>query len=274
MIRRVLVPLDGSAIAEGILPFAADLHRATGCEVLLYRAEDLTESYSGLTHAATYLEDAARRFTAAEGVRTVLTEVSPGPAHVAIVGASRRLEADVVAMTTHGEHGFVEAVIGGHTATAVIEHVRVPVLTYQAGRPGEAGRPRRPLLQHVLLPHDGTDRSDAALLALGELLSPAPLPKVTLVRAIGPAEDAAGAEAAVAAGPSARAAGLGWPEPPAVALERTDDPATAVVAHADKVGASLVAMPATARSGLTRWLFGSVEDEVLRAARVPVLLLR
>jgi nucleotide-binding universal stress UspA family protein len=52
------------------------------------------------------------------------------------------------------------------------------------------------------------------------------------------------------------------------------DPAEVIVDYAREVGADLIAMCTHGRSGLSRWVYGSVADRVLRASSVPVLLIR
>jgi nucleotide-binding universal stress UspA family protein len=51
-------------------------------------------------------------------------------------------------------------------------------------------------------------------------------------------------------------------------------PAEEIVAAAATVGADLIAMTTHGRSDLTRVLFGSVAEAVLRASPVPVLMIR
>jgi nucleotide-binding universal stress UspA family protein len=51
-------------------------------------------------------------------------------------------------------------------------------------------------------------------------------------------------------------------------------PADAVVAHAERIGADLIAMATHGRSGLGRLVFGSVAEQVVRHAPCPVLLVR
>jgi nucleotide-binding universal stress UspA family protein len=46
----------------------------------------------------------------------------------------------------------------------------------------------------------------------------------------------------------------------------------AIVAESERRGADLIAVSTHGRSGLGRWLFGSVAEHVVRHARVPVLL--
>jgi len=52
------------------------------------------------------------------------------------------------------------------------------------------------------------------------------------------------------------------------------EPATAILAHAAKVEADVIAMCTHGRSGLDRWLLGSVAEKVLSGSGVPVLLYR
>ena len=51
-------------------------------------------------------------------------------------------------------------------------------------------------------------------------------------------------------------------------------PANEILAFAGEVGADLIVMSAHGRSGISRWVFGSVADRVLRGATCPVLLVR
>lgn len=51
-------------------------------------------------------------------------------------------------------------------------------------------------------------------------------------------------------------------------------PADRVVAYASEANVDLVAMSTHGRSGIGRWLLGSVADEVLHAANRPVMLVR
>ncbi len=52
-----------------------------------------------------------------------------------------------------------------------------------------------------------------------------------------------------------------------------DDPAPAIVRAAELQNADLIVMSTHGRSGIGRWIYGSVADDVLRSARVPVLLI-
>ena len=51
-------------------------------------------------------------------------------------------------------------------------------------------------------------------------------------------------------------------------------PAEAIASYAEDNGADIIVMSSHGHSGLSRWAHGSVADKVLRASRVPVLIVR
>jgi len=55
---------------------------------------------------------------------------------------------------------------------------------------------------------------------------------------------------------------------------RFGQPAEEILKYAEEIGADLIAMCTHGRSGLSRWVYGSVADKVLRGAKCPVLLVR
>lgn len=52
------------------------------------------------------------------------------------------------------------------------------------------------------------------------------------------------------------------------------DVAGSILDQAEEVGSDLIVMSTHGRSGLGRWVYGSIADKVLRHASVPVLLIR
>jgi nucleotide-binding universal stress UspA family protein len=55
---------------------------------------------------------------------------------------------------------------------------------------------------------------------------------------------------------------------------RFGQPAEEIIAYAEEAGCDLIAMSTHGRSGLGRWVYGSVADKVLRGSVIPVLLVR
>jgi nucleotide-binding universal stress UspA family protein len=139
MYKRMLVPLDGSRFAEGILPFVVQIAGPLALEVVLVRAVEPTvpqglegTGYSMVDVVAAQLKD-AREYLAAvavtlrgRGVR-VTTEARHGEPVTELVAAARDTGADLIAMTTHGRSGFGRLLFGS-VADAVLRQAEIPVL--------------------------------------------------------------------------------------------------------------------------------------------------
>ena len=134
-LEKILVPLDGSALAEAVLPRAVELAKDSGAKVELLRAVeaytipgvDPTEAQIKVVEEGeTYLADVAARLRA-DGVKGVETSVWYGPAAYAIVEAARLHRVDLIAMTTHGRSGLGRLILGS-VAESVLRGTTVPIL--------------------------------------------------------------------------------------------------------------------------------------------------
>jgi len=138
MYKRALVPLDGSPVAEAIIPFILDIAGPLDMEVDLLRVvEPLAPMViEGSRHVD--VEDIEARRTDAEeylapiavelrnkGVK-VESRVRRGNPAEEIVAAARETGADLIAMSTHGRGGLGRLVFGS-VAQAVLRHVDMPV---------------------------------------------------------------------------------------------------------------------------------------------------
>lgn len=141
--ERVLVPLDGSEVAEQVLPCLARLSRRNA-EVTLLRAVasasqlaasagaapvpammDLAQiSEDGRREAQTYLDGVAAQLRK-QGLQSRLI-VARGEAAEAIARAADESAVDVIAMTTHGRGG-IERALFGSVADAVVRGSTRPV---------------------------------------------------------------------------------------------------------------------------------------------------
>src|SRR5262245_59783744 len=129
MYKRVLVTLDGSPLAEAILPFITEIAGPLDMEVVLLEVlaplpvggEDVEWR---LAEAREYLSPLAAELTAS-GVRTRI-EVRHGHPVEEIVGCAQALGADLIAMTTHGRSGLGR-VLFGSVAGAVLRQADVHV---------------------------------------------------------------------------------------------------------------------------------------------------
>lgn len=143
MYNRALVPLDGSSVAEAIIPFILDIAGPLDMEVVLLRVVEPIAPMviEGSRHVE--VEDVEARRTDAEeylapvavelrnkGVR-VESRVRRGNTTEEIVAAARETGADLIAMSTHGRGGLGRLMFGS-VAQAVLGHVDMPVLLMRA----------------------------------------------------------------------------------------------------------------------------------------------
>ena len=138
MYKRVVVPLDGSPLAESMLRFVLDIAGPLDLEVVLLRVirvlpRPLTEGvrasvldnaeYSS-TDALEYLAPLAAELKR-RGIR-VRTQVRRGEPVEEIVDCAREVDADLIAMTTHGRSGLGRWLFGS-VAEAVLREAEIPV---------------------------------------------------------------------------------------------------------------------------------------------------
>jgi nucleotide-binding universal stress UspA family protein len=121
---QVLVPLDGSAIAERALAPAVEISQTLGASVSLLHVIDPEARFEAQT-ADQYLNDRAASLQGK--VNSITTSVVAGKPAERILKAVEEQPAHVIAMATHGRSGIARALLGSVT-TAVMAAAKVPVL--------------------------------------------------------------------------------------------------------------------------------------------------
>ena len=136
--KKILIPLDGSLLAEHALEKVVEL-AAGGAAVMLVRAAeahglpgvDLTDmQVEVVREAEEYLARIAARLQR-DGIKDVQTSVWYGPAASAIVEAARLRGADLIVMGTHGRSGLGRLILGS-VAEAVLRSTTTPILLLRA----------------------------------------------------------------------------------------------------------------------------------------------
>jgi len=146
--KRALIPLDGSLVAEAILPQFLQLAHPLGIDVALIRVvvpaavkpapTDEASAAPGngappmermLDEADSYLRSVAAR-PVFEGLNVMTTVRTGEPPHE-IIASARDVGADVIAMTTHGRTGL-KRLLFGSVAEAVLRMADVPVFMVRA----------------------------------------------------------------------------------------------------------------------------------------------
>ena len=135
-IERILIPLDGSDLAEAALETAIDIlteqpttalvllrateaPRSSGIAAADERARDIREAESYLNGVAAGLREC--------GITRVKTAVWYGPAAPTIVEAAESEKIDLIIMSSHGRGG-VGRLIFGSVAESVLHGTRTPIL--------------------------------------------------------------------------------------------------------------------------------------------------
>ncbi len=284
MFRKLLIPVDGSPMADQILLQVRRLLLREDAELTLLR---VLPHKPGPKHLEAWEVERDRALQHLDGLKTVWTregaqvktEMRLGHPAEEILRFSGEHSPSLIAMSTHGRTGM-DRWVRGSVAERVLERAYQPLLVanprgLQAGN-GEAG----PHIRRLLVPLDG---SQASMLILPMVIEIARLfgSEVTLFHcalllptAAHPenAGEYAADEALVALEPwRKKFETIGVPVRLAGA---TGYPPAEILAAAERENADLVAMTTHGRTGLNRFLFGSVAEKVLRICRVPLLVLR
>jgi nucleotide-binding universal stress UspA family protein len=297
MVRHILVPLDGSVLAEAALPAAAAMAEAFQARVTLFHvleewAPDSVHGHSHLTdgdRAEAYLAGIARRPSLA-GREVELHVHRSRTDNVAdsIMAHADELGADLVVLATHGQGGVREFFVGS-IALRALTRGRTPILlvspTPQGDAPPYACR-------RMLVPLDGSAEHEPSL-AVAARLARAAGAALHLVCVVPTAKTLSGPRAATGTlMPMATRALLEFAEEEAVAYVRScrerlaadglaatamvvrGDPLGAIVEAAAGVEADLVVMATHARGAMDGFWSGSLTPKLMQRLDRPILLVR
>jgi nucleotide-binding universal stress UspA family protein len=299
--KSILVPLDGSPLAEQALPLAARIARFAGGKLRLALVHQLppapldpiaAKMFTSIELASRKSERAYLRGRQAklreEGFKLSSAVTLTGAVGPTLAQYVRELSVELVVMATHGRGGVRRAWLGS-VADYLIRHLEVPVVLVRPAEEGAA--PARPAEGgQILVPLDGSALAEEALqpaaalarawnaeLALLQVVTPV----LTVTDPALPLPSAYDAELTTACrdaaqdylddiverlrGEGLRASGtavVGWKTVDTI-LE---------VARPERV--ALIAIATHGRGGLRRLALGSVADKLVRAADIPVLVHR
>jgi nucleotide-binding universal stress UspA family protein len=280
----ILVPLDGSELAERALPVAQRLAGALRRPLLLLRVIAITnwaylppgavfppQTYERLLQdadraAEQYLREVAARAGGAGSA--IHARTLRGDPAGAIIDTAREWPGTLIVIATHGRTGLARFAMGS-VADRVVTYSRVPTLLVHPF--GDAAAQAR--LERALVPLDGSETAERAL-PMVEQLAGDPLRQVTLVQVVDPERRAGETEQARQYLDAARQrlegrlAGRTCAVATTLLYGRVDEQITEYAARE----ADLIIMGTHGRSGIDRWAYGSVASKVLRSAKMPLLL--
>jgi len=304
----MLVPLDGSELAEVVFTYAKELAGKLNIDiVLLHVASPAAREFAPMhrayiERAAEIMKRQARKVQERAGIQPAgkpveaRGELVMGYPAEEILRYADENAIDLILMATHGRSGLRRWVMG-NVADKVLRASKVPVWLVRAGIPDEIvydKLPRKP----ILVPLDGSELAESVLPHVEALAKQrgAELVDVVLLRVCEPPATPSYST------PELPDAPLNWGEYTQQEVARCKQvakeylakvgkqlkdsninvrsevlegkPADEIVDYANKNPFNLIVMASHGRAGLSRWVYGSVAEYVLLGVSSPVLLVR
>ena len=292
--RKILLPLDGSPLAAHVLDHVSWLAAPGTASLILVSAIEnwryaipsqefvMRDLIAGLRAGSEQYLDEVRQQFQQKGYQ-VTTHVADGEPAQIILDVAQAQGADLIAMSTHGRSGLARWTLGS-IAERVLHGTTIPIFLVRAGT-----KIANHKLQKILLPLDGSLVAEAAL-PQAQALARANDAQILLLQVIQRldersksllfrneamakeifAEWRAGAESYLELLVE-RLARTGVTAEYRVAVDNPDQ-AICNLTKGDNI--DLVVMGTHGRSGVSRWVYGSVANQVLRGAHCPLLLVR
>ena len=312
MFEKVLVPLDGSDVSLGVLPYVSYLAKSLDIPVvltLIVSPDDMETSRevtmtdrSGLPVARTAVDalDEAKswlhRFASQLSQQGILTEtvVSTGdePAEE-ILRLADQQGCDFIAIATR-DRNLLSQAIGGSVTNQVVRSARMPVLAI-APEKSDIEPGQRATLSRVLVPLDGSSFAEAVL-PYTEYLAQKLSLELVLLRVLQLSDvypplagtampaDPGSARVQAIAEEAAEEEIVRYLEELTARLTRKglkvrwqmirgDTPAHRVASLAQEYSDNMIALTSHGRSGVARWVLGNVAEDLIRATGDPVLVI-
>ena len=300
MYNRILIPLDGSKTAEKVLPYARYLAATLKLPVELLEVIDVAEVARRISpekshfintvlenvirSSEQYLSGVASTFPKAD----VKCTVEKGWAEEVIIEKVEEDKGTLISMATHGRSGINRWLLGS-VAEKVLRGATSPLLLVRAAE--EAKTEGEAPLRSVIVPLDGSELAEQGLSAVAELAKQLQL-EVVLFRAytIPLSALAVDPEGYYAVNDEELISALrdevvAYLEKKSEATKKLGVEKVRYIAKygiaADEIISlgretpdNLIAMCTHGRSGVKRWVLGSVTETVVRHSGDPVLVIR
>ena len=296
MYEKILVPLDGSELAEVSLPYAGELAGKLGSEVTLIHVCESTEQQYHNMHQI-YLQKMAevtkqliKKSVEKSGAAsiTVKAELLNGHPAEQILDFAEKQRIDLIVIATHGRSGIQRWVLGS-VADKVVNATKQPVLLIRA-RGVHHHDADKVKTGRILLTLDGSKESEAVIPYVQELATRLKA-EVILFQVVPPPSPVITIPGETMQIPYTPAQVELWKADALAYLEKMadefksrrikarsevkeGDPAQEIIAAADEAKADLVAMSTHGRSGIRRWALGSTAGKVLHGGNTSLFLVR
>lgn len=306
MYKKVLVPLDGSELAETVFTYARELAGRLGLELIFLHVcapderELLPMRRAYVEHAADVARCQAEELQQKAGIKAkcemvaAQAEVAVGYPAEEILRYAEANKADLILMATHGRSGIRRWAMGS-VADKVLHTSKIPVWLVRAEVPEEIVQDKL-VTRRILVPLDGSKLAESVLPHVETLAKQRGIGQVevTLLRVCKPSIISFDyAESGVPEGRKKQA------EKELADCKRTSEryfarvkrrleqsgirvrslvlegePADKIIEYAGSNQFNLIVMTSHGRSGVSRWAYGSVAGKVLPNVSSPILLVR
>ena len=296
MYTRMLIPLDGSEVAEQVLPYARYLARSLTLPVELLGVVDpealvvLSNPVRGrhadtvvaeaMSVTAMYLETTGRSFQGAK----VKCVVEKGKAEEVIIEKAAADKNALIVMATHGRSGMQRWLLGS-VADKVLHGATNHLFLVRAGEEGKTAG--EAVLKTVIVPLDGSPLAEKILPYIEDLAKKMKL-EVVLMRAYALPPALSAEEYGTYTDElllQVESEALDYLAEKIKELKRAGIEkissvvklgygAEQIITLARETPENFIAMCTHGRSGIKRWVLGSVTERVVRHSGDPVLIVR
>jgi nucleotide-binding universal stress UspA family protein len=293
MYKKMLVPLDGSKIGEAVLPFVKELtSRLKLTTTCLHICESKEDQFSLMRSA--YIKGVADnlkdQLVEVGQEIDVCSEIKYGDINEEILNHARKSETDLILMATHGRSGVSRWVLGS-VALKVLRSADVPVWLVRAGAPVGGDWPK----VNVIVALDGSKLAEYVLpyvigfakqwgstsaeVILTSVCQTPVMPSDFSDEMEKVWEGKKRQEVDIArceiqeylAGVTERLADTGIKVKSEILMGKVADE---IVNYVATTPYSVIAMSTHGRSGIGRWVYGSIAERILVGASSPILLVR
>jgi nucleotide-binding universal stress UspA family protein len=284
MFEKILVPLDGSKIAEQAFPFVVELATAFNSEVIcagVCEIEEKDQSQTCQLYQTTQADLLKGKIGPNAKVKSIVLE---GKASEEILKYAKTNKVNLLVMTSHGKSGIRPWSLGS-TMDKVLHTIDAPLLIIKANEKGEVNKTG--LFNKILVPLDGSETGGAAIPYVTELNKKLKSEIILLqiaatgkhVHTIGGLNyinfrdlDLNASKTRAKEYLSRINSKLGESEISSKYEVKEGEADREIVKYAKDAKISLIALSSHGHTGLERWAYGSVTYKVLQTSDKSVLL--
>ncbi len=279
MYEKIVVPLDGSKLAEAALPYAEELAAKMSSDIILltvlesdnvgeYEKQRIyTKRIVQVTkyHAEKYIDNGNG---AGKAIKIGATTRNGNPAE-GIVEYVSKGNVDLIVMASHGRSGFTRWAVGSVADKVVRAAARQPVMLIRANKSRSDLREKR-ILKKALVPLDGSELSRAVLPYISKIAAKLEM-EITLLQVVPLTNHTHVDPEAYLQSECRRLETEGVTAGYKLCAGAVADQ---IVDLADDLAFDLVAMSTHGRGGVSCWSLGSIAEKVFLGGNTPLLLVK